>query len=223
MIEINKLEKSYIIWWESTPILKWIDLKINKWDFVSIMWPSWSGKSTLMNMIWILDTPTGWEYYFDGTNVAWFTEDEQASFRRDKIWFIFQWYNLLPRLPAWSQVALPLSYKWRWSDRRYKRAIEVLTSVGLWDRTHHTPDMLSWWQQQRVCIARALACDPALLLADEPTWALDSVTSWEILNLFKTLSDGGKSIVMITHDREVAQVAHRIVYIKDGLIDNQKN
>ncbi len=222
MIDIKQLTKSYIIGWEPVMILKWIDLHINKWDFVAIMWPSWSGKSTLMNMIGILDTPTWWEYLFEDINVAWFTEDEQALFRRDKIGFIFQWYNLLPRLPAWAQVALPLWYKWWAYDKRYARAIEALESVWLADKTHHTPDMLSWWQQQRVCIARALACDPALLLADEPTWALDSVTSSEILELFTKLNKEGRTIVMITHDHEVAKYAHKIIYIKDGLIDKKQ-
>ena len=222
MIDIKKLTKSYIIGWEPVMILKWIDLHIEQGDFIAIMWPSWSGKSTLMNMIGILDIPTWWEYLFEDTNVAWFTEDEQAIFRRDKIGFIFQWYNLLPRLPARSQVALPLGYKWRWYEKRYARAVKILKSVWLSDKIDHTPDMLSWWEQQRVCIARALACDPALLLADEPTGALDSVTSNEILELFTTLSKKWKTIVMITHDREVAAFANSIVHIRDGLIDKKR-
>ncbi len=221
MIEINKLTKSYIIWWVSSMILKWIDLKIEDWDFVAVMWPSWSGKSTLMNMIWILDIPSTWEYIFQWTNVANFTEDEQAIFRRDKIWFIFQWYNLLAKLPAREQVALPLAYKWWSNSKRQERAIEVLKEVWLWDKINHTPDMLSGWQQQRVCIARALVCDPALLLADEPTWALDSVTSTEVLKIFTDLNKKGKTIIMITHDAEVAAYAKRIVRIKDGLINNE--
>jgi putative ABC transport system ATP-binding protein len=220
MIDIKKLTKSYIIWWVSSMILKWIDLQIKEWDFIAIMWPSWSGKSTLMNMIGILDTPSSWDYIFQGTNVANFTEDEQAIFRRDKIWFIFQWYNLLPKLPAWEQVGLPLSYKWWSYGKRQQRAIDVLNEVWLNDKINHTPDMLSWWQQQRVCIARALVCDPALLLADEPTWALDSVTSSEILKLFTELNKKGKTIIMITHDPEVAAYADKIIHIKDGLINN---
>lgn len=200
-------------------ILKWIDINIEDGDFVAIMWPSWSWKSTLMNMIGILDTPTSWEYLFQGTNVANFSEDEQAIFRRDKIWFIFQWYNLLPKLPAWEQVALPLAYKW-WSYwKRQQKAIEVLNDVWLSDKIDHTPDMLSGWQQQRVCIARAIVCDPALLLADEPTWALDSVTSSEILKLFTELNKKGKTIIMITHDSDVAKYANRIIRIRDGLIN----
>ena len=220
MIEIKNLIKSYIIWWSSSMILKWINLEIKEGDFVAIMWPSWSGKSTLMNMVGILDIPSSWDYIFQDTNVANFTEDEQAIFRRDKIWFIFQWYNLLPKLCAWEQVALPLAYKWWSYSKRQQRAIEVLNEVWLSDKINHTPDMLSWWQQQRVCIARALACDPALLLADEPTWALDSVSSSEILKLFTELNQKGKTIIMITHDPEVAGYADRIVHIKDGLINN---
>lgn len=224
MIEIKQLTKSYIIGGKPVMILKWIDLEIQQGEFLAIMWPSWSGKSTLMNMLGILDIPTGWTYFFEKINVAWFTRDEQALFRRDKIWFIFQWYNLLPRLPARAQVALPLSYKWWWYEKRRKRAIEVLTSVGLQDKIAHTPDMLSWWQQQRVCIARALACDPPLLLADEPTGALDSVTSKELLELFSKLNAAGKTIVMITHDHEVASYAKRIIHIRDGhIVEHSKN
>lgn len=219
MIDIKQLTKSYIIWWIQSMILKWINLQIKEWDFVAIMWPSWSWKSTLMNMIGILDIPTTWEYMFQWTNVANFSEDEQAIFRRDKIWFIFQWYNLLPKLPAWEQVALPLAYKWWSYNKRQQRAIEVLNEVWLSDKVNHTPDMLSGWQQQRVCIARALVCNPALLLADEPTWALDSVTSSEILKLFTKLNEEGKTIIMITHDSEVASYANKIIHIKDGLIN----
>ncbi len=218
MIDIKNLTKSYIIWGEPNMVLKWIDLKIKKGDFITIMWPSWSWKSTLMNMIGILDVPTWWEYLFEGINIEKFTEDEQAIFRRDKIWFIFQWYNLLPKLPAWAQVALPLWYKWRWYNKRYKRAVEVLKEVGLEDKINYTPDMLSWWQQQRVSIARALVCDPSLLLADEPTWALDSVTWKEILKLFTKLNKQGKTIIMITHDKEVASFADKKIHIRDGLI-----
>lgn len=221
MINIKQLTKSYIIWGKPVMILKWIDLSIEKGEFVAIMWPSGSGKSTLMNMIWILDIPTSGEYLFEKINVAHFTEDEQAIFRRDKIWFVFQGYNLLPKLPAWEQVALPLSYKWWGYEKRRNKAIESLASVWLEDKINHTPDMLSGWQQQRVSIARSLVCDPPLLLADEPTWALDSVTSTELLQLFSKLNKEWKTIIMITHDDEVASYANKIIYIKDGLISNK--
>lgn len=219
MLEIKKLTKSYIIWGKPIMILKWIDLQIKEGDFIAIMWPSWSWKSTLMNMIGILDIPTSWKYIFNSTDVANFTEDEQAIFRRDEVWFIFQWYNLLPKLPAWFQVALPLTYKWLWYSERYNKAVKLLNKVWLWDKIDSTPDMLSGWQQQRVAIARALICNPSLLLADEPTWALDSETWKEILKLFTELNKAWKTIVIITHDPWVASYANKIVHIKDGLID----
>nr|MDD3720003.1 ABC transporter ATP-binding protein [Candidatus Gracilibacteria bacterium] len=222
MIDIKNLTKSYIIGGVPVMILKGIDLHIDQGDFIAIMGPSGSGKSTLMNMIGILDLPTSGEYIFQGTNVANFTSNEQAVFRRDKIGFIFQGYNLLPKLPAWNQVSIPLSYKGYSYNKRKERAIEILNSVGLGDKINHTPDMLSGGQQQRVCIARALVCDPPLLLADEPTGALDSVTGEEILQLFSKLNEEGKTIIMITHDSHVASYADKKIYIKDGLIDKIK-
>lgn len=219
MIEMKRLKKSYIIGGKPVNILKWINLQIKKGDFVAIMWPSGSGKSTLMNMIGILDTPSSGEYIFEKTNIKKFSDDEQAIFRRDKIWFVFQWYNLLPRLQAWEQVALPLWYKWTKRNQKKARAQEVLWMVWLSEKYESTPDMLSWWEQQRVAIARALACDPTLLLADEPTWALDSTTSKEILELFTSLNKNGKTIIMITHDPNVAKYAHHTIHINDGLID----
>ncbi len=223
MINIKKLTKSYIIWGEATLVLKWIDLKVKEGDFIAIMWPSWSWKSTLMNMIGLLDIPTWWKYLFNKVNVENLTEEEQALFRRDQIWFVFQWYNLLPKLPAWEQVALPLSYKWWWYNKRYKRALEVLKEVWLWNKINHRPDMLSGGQQQRVCIARALVCNPSIILADEPTWALDSVTWKEVLKLFTKLNKKWKTIIMITHDKEVASFADKRIHIKDGLIYKIKN
>ncbi len=222
MLDIKQLKKSYIVWWNPLLVLKWIDLHIKKWDFISIMWPSWSGKSTLMNMIGILDAPTSGKYLFDGVSVANFSPDVQADFRRDKIGFVFQWYNLLPKLPAWKQVSLPLFYKWWWQEKRYNKAIEILSELWLKDRIDHTPDMLSWWEQQRVCIARALVCNPSLIISDEPTWALDSKTWKEILKLFTKLNKQWITIVMVTHDKEVASYAKRIIHIKDGLIHKIK-
>lgn len=218
MIKIDNLTKSYIIGGKSVKILKGIDLTIDQGEFVAIMWPSGSGKSTLMNMIGILDTPTTGTYLFNETDVAKFSADQQAIFRREKIWFVFQWYNLLPRMPAWMQVALPLSYQWWSYPDRYQRAVEILGQLWLQERKDHTPDMLSGGQQQRVAIARAVVADAAVLLADEPTGALDSVTSDELLGLFTRLNKLGKTIVMITHDHQVASHARRIIHLKDGLV-----
>ena len=218
MIEIKNLKKSYIIGENESLVLKWINLSVEKWDFITIMWPSWSWKSTLMNIIWILDTPSSWEYYFDWIDTAKLSWIEQANFRRDKIWFVFQWYNLLPRLQAWKQVALPLSYKWVGFLKRKQIAIKKLKELWLEDKINFTPDMLSWWQQQRVCIARALVCDPLLILADEPTWALDSKNGKELLELFVELNKNWRTIIMITHDRDVAAYSKKIINIKDWLI-----
>ncbi len=218
MIEIKNLKKSYIIGKNESLVLKWINLSVKKWDFITIMWPSWSWKSTLMNIIWILDTPSSWEYYFDWINTAKLSWIEQANFRRDKIWFVFQWYNLLPRLQAWKQVALPLSYKWVGFLKRKQIAIKKLKELWLEDKINFTPDMLSWWQQQRVCIARALVCDPLLILADEPTWALDSKNGKELLELFVELNNNWRTIIMITHDKDVASYSKKIINIKDWLI-----
>jgi len=173
-------------------------------------------------MIGILDTPTSGEYLFEWHSVAWFSEDKQAEFRRDKIGFVFQWYNLLSRLKAREQVALPLFYKWQGYEKRYAAAIKALNTVWLEKRVDSTPDMLSWGEQQRVCVARALICNPALLLPDEPTGALDSVTWEELLQLFTKLNKQGITIVMVTHDMKVASYAKKIIHIKDGLIANHK-
>lgn len=218
MIEIKNLKKSYIIGKNESLVLKWINLSVKKWDFITIMWPSWSWKSTLMNIIWILDTPSSWEYFFDWIDTAKLSWIEQANFRRDKIWFVFQWYNLLPRLQAWKQVALPLSYKWVGFLKRKQIAIKKLKELWLEDKINFTPDMLSWWQQQRVCIARALVCDPLLILADEPTWALDSKNGKELLELFVELNNNWRTIIMITHDKDVASYSKKIINIKDWLI-----
>ena len=218
MLDIKNLKKSYIVGGKPLLVLKWIDLRIKKWDFIAIMWPSGSWKSTLMNMIGILDTPTSGKYLFNNVNVANFEPDTQADFRRDKIGFVFQWYNLLPRLEAWKQVALPLFYKGRGYEKRYKRAVEVLTQLWLKERLNHSPDMLSWGEQQRVCIGRALACNPDLILSDEPTGALDSKTGEDLLKLFTDLNKQGITMIMVTHDPEVASYAKKTIHIKDGLI-----
>lgn len=222
MIDITQLKKSYIVGGKPVMILKWIDLHIKKGDFIAIMWPSWSGKTTLMNTLGILDEPTSGKYLFDDVNVAKLSSDEQADFRRDKIGFVFQLYNLLPRLAAWKQVALPLFYKWLSYAKRYQKAVEALTSLWMKDKIHSTPDMLSWGEQQRVSIARALVCEASLILADEPTGALDSKTGKDLLELFCKINKQGVTIVMVTHDKNVASYAHKIIHLKDGLVDKHQ-
>jgi putative ABC transport system ATP-binding protein len=200
--------------------LRGVDLQIDEGEFVAIMGPSGSGKSTLMNMIGCLDVPTGGLYTLNGTDVSSLTDDEQARIRNQRIGFVFQQFNLLPRTSALKQVALPLMYAGHGRSDRNQRAQEALELVGLGDRVDHRPDELSGGQQQRVAIARALAVKPNIILADEPTGALDTQTGDEILSLFKELNAQGITIITITHDPEVAEQAQRTIWIRDGLIVN---
>lgn len=203
---------------EPVRVLRGLNLDIQQWDFTAIMWPSGCGKSTLMNIVWLLDNPTSWAYYIKDETVQYLDEDDQALIRRDTIWFVFQWYNLLKRMKAWQQVALPLSYMGVSADEKYRRAAEALALVWLWDKLDNLPNQLSWWQQQRVCIARALVTNASLILADEPTGALDSTTGKEVMELFKKLNEEqGKTILLITHDAHVADFAKKIVRMKDGV------
>lgn len=216
MIELKNIIKSYKLWNnDSIDILKSINLNISKWEFVAIIWPSWSRKSTLMNIIWMLDSPTSWEYYLWWTRVDKLKDSIQAEIRSKKIWFIFQNYSLLPRMSALEQVILPLSYQWISSKDAKKKAIEFLNKVWLGDKVKNRPNELSWWQSQRVAIARALVVNPDIILADEPTWALDSKTWEEILNLFKEINSEWKTVIIITHDISIAEKASRIIKIKD--------
>ncbi len=203
---------------EPVQVLKWIDLEIERGNFIAIMGPSGCGKSTLMNIVWLLDTPTTGNYYIDGQQVESLDEDAQAMIRRDTIGFVFQWYNLLKRMRSRQQVALPLSYMGISTGERYKRAVEALELVGLWDKIDSMPNQLSGWQQQRVCIARSLVTNAGLILADEPTGALDSKTGAEVMELFKRLNEEqGKTILLITHDANVAKFATKIVRMMDGV------
>jgi putative ABC transport system ATP-binding protein len=198
--------------------LRGVDLNIKEGEFVAIMGPSGSGKSTLMNVIGCLDAPTGGRYTLDGIDVSQMSDDEQARVRNKRIGFVFQQFNLLPRTTAEKQVALPLMYGGYGRSQRLNRAKEALDSVGLGDRIDHKPDELSGGQQQRVAIARALAPNPSIILADEPTGALDTQSGNEILNIFKELNSQGMTVVMITHDPEVAEYAQRTIWIRDGVI-----
>ena len=218
MIVLKNIKKSYQMWDNLIEVLKGIDLEIKPWDFVSIMWPSWSWKSTLMNIIWMLDVATSWEYTFNWITITWKKESQLSSIRWKNIWFIFQSYNLISRMSVIKQVMLPLAYANvpRWERR--KRAIEALKKVWLEDKINNKPNELSWGQQQRVSIARALAVNPWMILADEPTWALDSKTWEEIMNLLTELNNEWKTIVLITHEKEIDAYAKIHIHIKDWLI-----
>ena len=217
VIETRGLRKVYSEGTEAEVVaLKGVDLVINRGDFVAIMGPSGSGKSTLMNLIGCLDTPSAGLYACDGIDVATLDAEELATLRREKIGFVFQGFHLLPRMSALDNVAMPLGYARVPPNARRERAQLALDAVGLGDRSHHRPNELSGGQQQRVAIARALINDPPILLADEPTGALDSKTGEEILALFKRLRDDGHTVVLITHDAEVAEHADRIFVMRDG-------
>lgn len=225
LISLSDITKSY----ESNEldpvkVLKGIDLDIQQGDFIAIMGASGSGKSTLMNIVGLLDTPSTGEYRIRGKTIKGLSEDEQAIIRRDTIGFVFQGYNLLKRIPAWQQVALPLSYMGVSAKEKYDRSVHALETVGLGDKTDNLPNQLSGWQQQRVCIARALVANAELILADEPTGALDSKTGKEVMELFKKLNDEqGKTILLITHDENIAKYAKKIVKMHDGIFIKQDN
>lgn len=218
LIQLQWIVKDYKMWTNVVRVLKWIDLEIEKWDFVSIMWPSWSGKSTLMNIIGMLDVPTWWKYIFEWEEITWNKESDLAKIRWRSIWFIFQSYNLISRMSVIKQVMLPLAYQWVPKRKREDIAIAALSKVWLSERLHNKPNELSGWQQQRVSIARALALNPAMILADEPTWALDSKTWDEIMALLTELNKEWKTIVLITHEQAIDDYAKRHILIKDWLI-----
>ena len=219
LIEIRDLRKTYEIGEEPVHALDGVSLTIDKGEFVAIMGASGSGKSTMLNILGCLDTPTSGSYLLDGLEVARRTRKELAVIRNEKLGFVFQNFNLLPRTRAVEQVELPDLYLGRFSRReRYRRAIELLRRVGLGGRTGHTPAQMSGGQQQRVAIARALMNDPPVLFADEPTGNLDTKSSVEIMNLFTELSQEGITIVMVTHEDDIAAYAKRHLLMKDGLL-----
>ena len=218
MIEIAGLRKTYRMGDEEVAALAGVDLSIGRGEHVAVVGPSGSGKSTLMNIVGGLDRPDGGSYAFEGEPVAQFDDDQLADFRNRRIGFVFQSFQLLPRLTALENVELPLVYAGQERQARRDRAAEMLERVGLGARMGHRPTQLSGGQQQRVAIARALANSPDLLLADEPTGALDSHTGEEVLKLFHELNDGGLTLAIVTHDPDVAHEAHRRVAFRDGLI-----
>ena len=222
IIKISHLSKVYKIDSLETVALSDITFTINKGEFVAIMGPSGSGKSTLMHIIGALDKPTNGEYLLDGKNVENLSEDELADIRNKKIGFVFQSYNLLPRTTALKNVMLPMTYAGIPKEERLKKAREYLTMVGLSDRIEHTSNQLSGGQQQRVAIARALSMNPSLILADEPTGNIASVQAEEIMQIFQKLNREGHTIVMITHEPDIAHHAKRVIHIKDGKIIEDK-
>jgi putative ABC transport system ATP-binding protein len=223
VIEVINVKKSYILGDMEVPILHDINLEVREGEFLAIMGPSGSGKSTLMNLIGFLDRPTEGRIIIKGLDINKLSDKEVARLRGLEIGFVFQTFNLIPRLTALENVELPTYANTRSGVDTNKRAKELLKLVGLDDRMHHKPGELSGGQSQRVAIARALVNDPAILLADEPTGNLDSKTGCEILNLFKKLNKDGRTIIMITHDLEIAGYADRIVLVKDGIIQNNTN
>ena len=222
MIRLKHIYKSYMLGEEPLPILKDINLHVRPKEFVSILGPSGSGKSTLMNIIGCLDVADEGEYILDGEYIDSCTEDDLADIRSRKIGFIFQQFNLLPDLTAYENVEMPLLYHNLTSAERHERVMRTLTQVGLADRLHHKPTQLSGGQQQRVAIARVLAAEPAIILADEPTGNLDSTSGREIMDIIKGLWMDGHTIVLITHDINVANRAGRKVYVYDGMLSDKE-
>lgn len=220
IISLVDISKIYVLGQVTIPALQSITLDIHKNEYVALMGPSGSGKSTLMNIVGCLDTPTGGEYILNGQNVSRMTDDELATIRNKEIGFVFQTFNLLPRLTALENVALPLVYAGMKKSERLKRAADVLAEVGLSDRMHHKPNELSGGQRQRVAVARALVTNPSIILADEPTGNLDSKTSYEIMGLFDEIYHAGNTVILVTHEEDIAHYARRIVRLKDGLVES---
>ena len=220
VIDIDGVTKLYKMGEETIHALRGIHLKIHRNEYLAVMGPSGSGKSTLMNMLGCLDTPTAGRYEFNGRNVATMTDDELAEIRNREIGFVFQTFNLLPRSDALHNVELPLIYAGLAPSARRQRALQVLENVGLRDRVHHRPNELSGGQRQRVAIARALVNTPSIILADEPTGNLDSRTGEEIMELLEQLYAQGNTIIVVTHEEDIARHARRIVRLRDGLIES---
>jgi len=219
IIEIKGLTREFRVGAELVKALKGVDVSINKNEYVAMMGPSGSGKSTLMNLLGCLDTPTAGDYLLNGTAVSSLKDDSLAEIRNKEIGFIFQTFNLLPRLTALENVALPLVYAGYSTEERNEKAAEVLRKVGLGDRMDHKPNQLSGGQRQRVAVARALVNNPSIILADEPTGNLDSKTSLDIMRLFEEIHQMGNTLIVVTHEEEVASHAHRILRLRDGLVE----
>jgi putative ABC transport system ATP-binding protein len=222
VIQTTNIAKEYVMGTEHIHALRSVSIDIKRGEYVAFMGPSGSGKSTLMNIVGCLDTPTQGQYILNGQDVSRMSDNQLAEVRNKEIGFVFQSFNLLPRATALDNVALPLIYAGLNKRERTERALESLRAVGLADRALHRPNELSGGQRQRVAIARALVNNPSVLLADEPTGALDSKTSHEIMDLFEALYSKGNTIIMVTHEEDIARYAHRIVRLRDGLVETDE-
>ncbi len=220
LIKIRNIIRDFPLGNEIVHVLKGIDLDIDKGEYVAFMGPSGSGKSTLMNLLGCLDTPTAGSYILNNRDVSQMSDDELADVRNTEIGFVFQTFNLLPRTTALDNVALPMVYAGTSKSARKQRAEEVLTDVGLSDRMDHKPNQLSGGQRQRVAVARALVNNPSIILADEPTGNLDSKTGVEIMALFDAIHATGNTVILVTHEEEIAEHAHRVIRLRDGMIES---
>jgi putative ABC transport system ATP-binding protein len=223
LIKIEKLTRTYQIGEEVIHALNGVNLEIEQNQYVALMGPSGSGKSTLMNILGCLDRPSSGDYFLNGPNVATLDDNQLAVIRNKEIGFVFQTFNLLPKYTALENVALPLVYAGWSEDKRIARAQEVLDQVGLKDRMKHKPNELSGGQRQRVAVARALVNKPSIILADEPTGNLDTKTSYEIMHLFQEIHDAGNTVILVTHEEDIASYAHRIIRMRDGVVESEKS
>lgn len=219
IIHLNHIKKNYFLGRQVIEVLKGISLDIFKNEYVALMGPSGSGKSTLMNILGCLDTPTSGNYILNGQDVSRMADNDLAEVRNKEIGFVFQQFNLLPRLTAAENVALPLIYAGVGKKQRMEKAMHVLEKVNLAERSHHKPNEMSGGQNQRVAIARALVNDPSIILADEPTGNLDSKTSYEIMDIFTKIHAAGNTVILVTHEEDIANYAHRIIRLRDGVIE----
>jgi putative ABC transport system ATP-binding protein len=222
ILQLENIQKSYFLGKQALPVLKGITLDIFKNEYVALMGPSGSGKSTLMNILGCLDSPTSGKYILNGKDVSRMADDDLAEVRNKDIGFVFQQFNLLPRLTAEENVALPLIYSGISKKERKERAEAVLRKVKLDDRMHHKPNELSGGQCQRVAIARALINNPAIILADEPTGNLDSKTSYEIMDILGKIHSDGNTVILVTHEEDISNFAHRVIRLKDGIIETDR-
>lgn len=222
VIHLQDIRKCYYMGKQELEVLKGITLDINRNEYVALMGPSGSGKSTLMNILGCLDSPTSGTYILNGNDVSTMHDNQLADIRNREIGFVFQQFNLLPRLTAMENVALPLVYAGIPKKQRTEMAMEVLRKVDLTDRSHHRPNEMSGGQCQRVAIARALVNNPSMILADEPTGNLDSKTSHEIMEIFNKIHADGNSVVLVTHEEDISRFAHRVISLKDGLLESDR-